>query len=288
MSMPNATEVYRQSKAAFKQWDSDWTRNCGLNRPFIKNSMDEIRGEGENRSILAVAYGPSLGKNLSSLKTLQDMIPIICADKAFKTLMANGIKPKYIVVADANVNYKKYGEGVDSSGTAMIINVCGNHEWVKNWKGKIYFYVNTDNLGTQFKYSKLTGINDFISAASNVGNAVVVILREILRYQQILFVGYDYSWSSQYYGDEENQEKKYYMNHMKMVDFDNNLVSTSMNLDFSCRWLLTYLTRFRMNVVNLSGQGILDHRLMGVPVSTNFRHGEMDSLVESVKGGKLT
>lgn len=283
--IPDEYEVYRQSKAALKQWDADWTKNCGLNKPFMKNKMDEIIGTGMGRPVLAVAYGSSLKDKFAQVKELSEKMDTICVDKAFKSLVEHGIYPTYVVVADANVNYENYGKDVDSSKSSLIINVCGNHEWVKNWKGKVYFYVNIDNIGTQHKYSKITGVKDFIPAASNVGNAMIVICHVLFKYSQIFLLGYDYSWKSDglYYGNEQNDDKKFSMNHMKLLDINDNLVCCSSNLDFSCRWLLTYMTRYKINSINLSGQGVLDHRLMNIPISPYFRHGNINSLVDFYK-----
>jgi len=282
---PDEYEVYRQSKAAFKQWDKDWTKNCKLNKPYYTRKLTEIAGIGHGKPVIAVAYGSSLKNKFEQLKFLQKHFDIICVDKAFKSLVQHGIYPKYVVIADANVKYEDYGEGVDSSKSYLIINACGNHEWVKNWENKVFFYINIDNIGTQHKYSKITGVQEFIPAASNVGNATIVLCKVVLQYSQVFLLGYDFSWASHglYYGNEQNKDKKFNMNHIKVLDINDNIVSTSTNLDFSCRWLLTYMNRFRMNAINLCEQGVLDYHIMNVPPHPYFRHGKIDKLVNLIK-----
>ena len=50
---PDEYEVYRQSKAAFKQWDKDWTNNCLLNKPYYKTKLTDLAGIGKNRGVIA-------------------------------------------------------------------------------------------------------------------------------------------------------------------------------------------------------------------------------------------
>jgi len=138
---------------------------------------------------------------------------------------------------------------------------------VAYWKNDIYFFINKDNISSQDIYMALTDYDYCIPAASNVGNALVVLAHEVFKFKRIFLFAYDYSWSEKkYYGGSDEvssasgpgKRKKYNMNHMRLLDAYGKMVSTSVNLSFSARWLMSYIMAGRVPVLNCTGSGIVD------------------------------
>jgi hypothetical protein len=272
--VPTVEETYRQSRGALKQWGDQWRENSKYSKSVVESGkgfgISKLRGLGINKYCIAVAYGPSLRNAYEYLRILKafNNFEIICVDKAFHALMDNGIIPDYCLVADANVNWEKYGEKWDTAKTKLIANVNANPKWGENWDNTVYYFVNKDNIGTEHIFSEISGVTDIIMAASNVGNSIIVVGHSIFKYDKYFLIGYDFCWGykEQYYGNEENLEKRNNMNHLQILDNNYRLVCTSVNLQFSAKWLATYIMAEKPQVINCS-PGILQ-----IPIRTDLKN----------------
>lgn len=258
-------EVRQQSEAAFGQWKEQWEKNSKFNGEIYKrdgNSHKDLLNHGIGRQLLVVATGYSLEREIDTIKQYRDKCDIACVDKSFGVLMDHGIKPDFVVIADANVSYSDWAERhiEQTEGVTLIANVNCNTEWTKNWKGKIIFYVNKDNIETEKIYMELSGCRELIPASSNVGNTVVVFFGQVCNYDRYLLIGYDYSWApgTNYYAFNDN-DKRYWMRHMFAIGITGELCYTSQNLHFSARWLVEYIQKSMgaKPVFNCSGAGVL-------------------------------
>lgn len=258
-------EVRQQSEAAFGQWKEIWEKNSKHNGEIYKrdgNSHKDLLNHGIGRQLLCIATGRSLETSIDTIKEYRDRCDIACVDKSFGILMDHGIRPDFVVIADANVSYEEWaGRHIEATeGITLIANVNANTSWTDNWKGKIIFYVNKDNIKTEEIYMEYSGCRELIPASSNVGNTVVVFFAQICNYDRYLFVGYDYSWApgENYYAFNDN-EKRHWMRHMFAIGVDGKLAYTSSNLNFSARWLVEFCQKqmsFKQ-FFNCSGSGVL-------------------------------
>lgn len=263
--MLSEQEVLNQSRSAFRQWGETWDKHARINGEIHKEqgtSHRDLLYSGAGKTALCIANGPSFEDKIGMIKKYEDNIDIICVDKCFGKLLENGIKPKYVFLADAGISYEKYCKPYDTSGICLITNVTANVEWTQNWEGKIYFYVNKDNIKTEERYSAISGCYDSIPASSNVGNSVVVFSTQIMGYDKYILLGYDYCWGPEdkYYAFEDN-DKRYWMSHINMIDKIGRLVYTSNNLVFSARWMGDFVNNVLrprgIKIVDCSGKGIL-------------------------------
>lgn len=254
-------EIEKQSWAAFNQWKRDWLNNTKHNKDFIKTSLyGDLRGIGRGKSLIICANGPSLAKHFKILKDNRSLFHISCVDKAFKPLMDNGIKPDYVCLADANVSYEKHCKGLDTENVALLSNVCGQKDWVANWKGPIFFYINRDSIKSEEYFMAISGYGELIPAASNVSNALLMLAYFVLQYDWNFLTGYDYSWKlGTYYSDEsENNKKECWMASQLYSDIKGELMRTSSNLVFSARWISDFFKSLQIkNYINCSDQGLL-------------------------------
>jgi len=263
-------EVLAQSRAAMAQWQQTWDANSAENGKRYKadgNSHQDLLFAGAGKTMLCIGLGPSFEHKIDIIKKYcvdNPAVEIGCVDKAFGLLLDHGVKAKYVFIADAGIGPEWIEPYMDKTeGVNLIANVNANPAWTLPWKGKVYFFVNKDNIQTEVRYSGISGCYEQIPASSNVGNTVLVFSTQILGYDQYILVGYDYCWydSDNYYAFNDSV-KRYWMRHMTIIDPFGNIGNTSQNLYFSARWLKDFhdiqLKHHRIKAYNCSGQGVLE------------------------------
>jgi hypothetical protein len=267
-------EVLNQSRMAMKQWESTWREHSRLNGDIYKKNMTshkELLGVGVGKKMLIIGNGPSFENKIEDIKKYKtDDLDIMTIDKCFGSALNNNIKVNYVMIADAGISYEKYCEPwIDKTNDIILIcNVNANPKWAANWKGKIYFYVNKDNIKSEEIFMPISGCHETIPAASNVGNAAVVFATQIFGYDEYLLIGYDYGWRDQdnYYAFEDSI-KRNWMKHNFIIDNLGNFIYSSQNLVFSAKWLNDFFQMVckqrGIKIFNLSGIGISK-----IPIST--------------------
>lgn len=268
MLKPDA--IRKQSESAIGQWGPQWRKHAKIHSKFEMKPLSDFRNTGIGKSLLLVANGYSLEQEIETIKENQENVDIMVCDKALGHLLENGVVPKYVLLCDANVSYEKYLEKwKDKVGDIILFsNVCANPEWTKEkWKD-IYFFNNQDVLGSEKEFSKLSGCQNFIPAATNVSNAMVVFATQATNeakdnffgYDKILLIGFDYSWTpdGNYYAfDYEGGGKRFYMKHVFLLNTNGRHAYSSNNLLFSAKWLEDYINVFGLRVVNCSDSTVL-------------------------------
>ncbi|MDY6888136.1 MAG: 6-hydroxymethylpterin diphosphokinase MptE-like protein [Pseudomonadota bacterium] len=283
-------EVLKQSQNAFRQWGDKWKEHAKINGKLYKENgwiIKELLNQGLGKSLLCVGFGPSLEKSIELIKKYRNNVDIACVDKAFHKLLEYDIVPDYVFVADAGIDYERWGRPAEeySKDVILLSNVTANPEWAANWKGRVYFYVNKDNIQSEAIFSPLSGCKEVIPAASNVGNSIVVFGTHVLGYDKYFLVGYDSAWGvdDNYYayntGDINCGNKRYWMSHLSMTDYEGKLVNTSSNLLFTARWLADYCNIFarHIKIFNCSGGGIL-----------SIRKGNLEKKLRTARTRKLS
>ena len=258
-------ETIAQSKGALKQWEPTWIINSMANGETYRRQgtkHKDLLMKGTGKTVVIIGMGHSFEDQINTLKEYRQYVEICVVDKGFRDLLRHGITPDYVMVADAGISYEKYCEPYipSTDKVTLISSVTANPKWAENWKGKVYFYVNKDNIFTEVKFAKISGCYEAIPAASNVGNASVVFMTQILGYDTYLFLGWDHCWGFEdsYYAFEDNEEKRGYMHHMDLVDSRGKWAMTSSNLQFSAKWLGHYASQVpHLNFQNCSG-GIIE------------------------------
>lgn len=269
--MPSKEEILNQSKNAYGQWAPQWREHCKRHKKFEMKSLNNFQGSGVGKAILCVANGYSLEKNIDTIKENQHKVDILACDKTLGHLINHGIKPTYMMLADANVSYEKYMKPYEDQlqDTILFSNVCANPEWTHNgnWKD-ICFYVNKDIINSEIEFSQLSGCGNIICAGTNVSNAQIILLtqsdekgkRNFFGYDKMILIGFDYSWTSEkYYAfDHTGDGKDNYMRHIYLINNSGQYCFSSENLLFSSRWLADYIRIYELPVVQCSGNSILN------------------------------
>lgn len=262
--------IQRQSEQAYNQWCEQWRVQAKYHSKHEMKLLEDFQNVGVGRAIVCLGNGFSFEEEIETIKKHQGNVDILVCDKTLGACLDHGISPTYVMVCDANVNYEKYMEPWKDQlqDTILFSNVCANPKWTDNgnWKDT-YFFVNMDILKSEKEFMGLSGCENVIPAATNVSNAMVVLLtqsanegrRNFFGYDKILLVGYDYSWQEgKYYAfDSNGGGKDNYMRHVYLFDRGGNYVFTSNNLAFSARWLDKYIKSFNLPVVVCSKRTIL-------------------------------
>ncbi len=277
-------EVLEQSRTAFKQWGDEWLSHARRNGRMFKErglTFQDVFLEGTGKVLVLIAQGPSLEKQIETLKKYRGNVDVMCVDKAIGDLVRHDIIPDYVIICDAGIDYKMWCEPyLDKlKDSTLCQSVTANPLWAENWPGRIIFFVNKDNINTQDIYTKESGCQDMIPAGSNVGNSSLIFSSHVLGYDQYLLIGYDYCWfpDGSYYAfdpkrkgkynttdplDSGTNIKRYWMKHMAILDGHGRIGYTSQNLLFSARWLADFyqdVHRYHQTeIYNCSGQGILN------------------------------
>lgn len=277
------SQVLEQSKAAYNQWCVQWRAHAKAHASDKHKSLVDFQNTGIGRAVVCVANGFSFEENIEALRAVHPNVDIICCDKTLGHLLDHGIRPKFCLVADANVNYEKYLKPWEDKlgSTILLMNVCANPKWSQNgnWKDQ-YFYACKDILGSEREFMALSGCPNAIAAGTNVSNALVIMMtqcdhsgrRNWFGYDKILLVGFDYSWrfNGKYYAfDEAGGGKEGYMCHQYIRLPSGEFGYTSGNLYFSAQWLNQYVRQYNLPVVNCT-----PHSLLGLKVGELSEHGE--------------
>ena len=272
--------IQTQSLLAFNAWKTLWIKNCKANKEKIKTSHKDFLGRFKGKRAFLFAYGPSFKANIEEFKAKYQSQPDIivgCVDKAFRPLVALGVIPDYVLVADGSVDAGEWLSGISVETlkkTILIANVYCSPAWPEMWckhnlEHSILWYLNKDNIectknnkcGTAEYFAPICGYNEIIEAGSNVGNSLVIFANKIFGSKELFLYAYDYCWRhGEYYGVEAHQ-KRYLTPSFRVVDNCKELAFSTMNMEFSAKWLDSYIifVRRMYGVVtkNLTGRGIL-------------------------------
>lgn len=297
-------DIQAQSERAYKQWAPQWREHAKIHSKYPMKNLDVFENSGIGKAALCVANGYSLEEEIETIKKYQHNVDIICCDKSLRHLIANGIRPKFCLVADANVSYDKYLADIkdELQDTILIANVCANPTWTEkgNWKDR-YFFCVMDVLESQKEWQAISGCPNVIPAGTNVSNSLVIFLtqcdnsgrKNFFAYDKILLIGFDYSWranGSYYAFDKDGNGKSNYMRHTYLMDMARNQVCSSNNLIFSARWLDQYVNAFKLPVVQCTRSTVLGSKYMGVlaeQMQYSFRQEDSAKVREMVSMRKM-
>lgn len=262
-------EVINQSKTVFNQFgQSLWIPNAKKNVELKFKDANELISCGIGKVMVLVGMGASLEEQVDVLKKYRDRCDICVCDKGFGPLLEHGIKADYVFLCDASIPFRHIEPYIDQTeGVALIATPYANPEWTKNWKGQRYFFVMRDAIESEQHFSKIFGDIRGIPAGSNVSNGMLSFFagcdefndKNWAGYEKYLLIGYDYSWpvNGNYYAWANPKPKRNYMLHRTILDHKLRPAFTSENLYFSAKWMVSYLSKFSIPVVNCGDRGLL-------------------------------
>jgi hypothetical protein len=285
--MLSQKEVLKQSMGAMKQWEGTWRSHAKRNGDIMRKkglSNQRIYGHGLGKKAVCVAYSSSLEYHVNELKIKNEAVDILCVDKAMGYLIDHDVIPNFVYLADAGIDYDRWCKPWinKTENICLLMNVTANPIWAENWKGKIIFFVNQDNIKTEEIFAPISGCREFVKASSNVGNSILVHATTYLLYDEYYLLGYDSSWgqNDNYYCGEDS-DKRWYMNHHQLINTEGELVCTSQNLLFTARWLSDFINAIivpqKKKIYKLHKGGLI-----------NIPYRNLTKLLEKTKQRELT
>ena len=112
--------------ATISRFEKLWLRNITNNTETIIHSpgVNEFKHHFQGAKAVIVGAGPSLTKNIATLKVCQEDITIIAVDTVYKTLLQHGITPTIVVVVDPQKINSKYIENISQTDIEKSIFVA--------------------------------------------------------------------------------------------------------------------------------------------------------------------
>jgi len=222
-----------------------WKDNAMANHETFKKHgwATEFQDSHEGQTVIMLGGSPSMKKQFDKLRGLQNDPDFVMVgiSSGLKILLENGIKPKYVMIADADPAIARFWEGMDMEMTkdiTLIANLCTAPNMIETWKGDIKFvgiFTDNDRLEKKIKkkYKPVNGIGHFFPALGsqyNIGSAMAYL---VFGARVVIFVGNELSFptrESTYYADRKDVKdswerrpqvdiygKTVYTNHMFMA-----------------------------------------------------------------------
>lgn len=186
-----------------KLWEDNYYRNITMGhfseertKPvmFLVNTR-----KYSNVPVVLVAAGPSLDKNICYLKDKQQNCIIVCADVVLFKLLENGIKPDFVVNVDPHESITRFFENLDTKDLTFVCPTTTNPKTIQSWKGRIFYYNQTDILGTP-KGDTLKRITRSTEKWGSILNryfvgATMLQFSTVFNPSQVILLGYDFAYT---------------------------------------------------------------------------------------------
>ncbi|NFN92753.1 motility associated factor glycosyltransferase family protein [Clostridium botulinum] len=206
------------------------------NLKYISESLtiNEFKNKFNGFTAVLVSAGPSLEKNISELKTLNDNVIIICGNRTLKPLIDNGIKPHFMCAIDfSEPIYQMCSQYMDKC-IPLVFTETTNNTLVKNQIGKkIFFQCGASK--TNIKNIIFKDVDKLYS-----GGSVAHTCMDFARYlgcDKIIFIGQDLAYTNdKHHADITNikydDEVNYYCNLIEVEGIFGDKIYTSLSLKY--------------------------------------------------------
>jgi len=193
--------------------------NISAVKTYLTNALTNILAIVDNPPIkrlfgrfrkvpgIVISAGPSLDKNIGTLRVLEKHAVLICVDTALGPLHRSGVRPHLVVAGDPSEANFRHLQGLGETGAALVAEPMTHPRIVSEFIGD-KFIMSFDEV----LMKKLAGlIGDFgvIKAWGSISTGAFDLARR-LGCDPIIFVGQDLSFSSgRYYAHGTYQEERW-------------------------------------------------------------------------------
>ena len=153
-------------------------------------------GRYKNVPLVIVSAGPSLDRNIHELRGMEDRCFLLAADTALRPLLAAGVVPHAIIMADPSTLNARHVNGVIPESTWLIAEQAVQRSALRSASRRMLFSVGLfpDSLLAKFGLAKST-----LDAWGSVATAALDLACR-MGANPIIFTGQDfaYSWDREY------------------------------------------------------------------------------------------
>ena len=232
---------------------------------ILKNSIS-IWDLGEHLprdvTVIIVAAGPSLTKNVDLLKLAKGKSIIMAVDRAYETLIDHGIEPDFVVLLDPRKPLSYCGNRKGFK-TPLLCKLEGSPEIMVNHKGKKVIYDQVDYITNIYNLLNKKFYN--IGNGGSVTTAAFSICAN-LGFERIAFIGLDLAFQGEQSHSGNIQEiNQNIFNEFLVDDIEGNKVRTRDDWYAFLNWfelVITQLTDIEVIDATEGGAKIAGTRIM--------------------------
>ncbi len=265
-----------------------WANNIMKNTPFVLSgyNMADFKDIFKGKPIIIVSAGPSLNKNIDSLKKVKGSIPIICVFVAAKALISKGIVPDIIISTDAI----QKGMNDDYAGIPMAYVPVVSPEFVKAHSGKKIILTTLFEGYFPAIFKKFGKKLDFISSGGSVA-CTAAAFAVYMGAETVILMGQDLAYTNNMYHAEGTAHKKETMDSVDrpkllVPDSSGGEVYTDQVMYSYIVWFEEYIDRINTHFVDATEGGALIKGTEVLSAEETFKkYGErtdVDAVLNSV------
>ncbi len=152
----------------------------------------EFKDRFKNRTAVVVSAGPTLDRNIETLKKYRDNIVLITVGTAMKTLNAHNITPDFLCIIEAN-DCSKQIQGLDLSEVNFITEPYANPNLRKFEFKNTYSHI-SQNLPINEFWKEIAGLNTDEYWSKGTVSYTALNVARILGCSKIVLVGQDLAY----------------------------------------------------------------------------------------------
>lgn len=201
-----------------------WVSNAKANKSRLKDygwACEAFQGKHKGRASVLLGASPAIRNQVDKLRELQhsDDFVFIGITSGLEFMVSNGIRPQYVMIADADPKMARFWEKLDPNATkdsTLIASVCTHPDMLDKWKGDIKFlciYTDNEKLNRNLRkwYGDVNGTGAFFHAISSQYNTGAAFALTVFETQILIFVGNEAGFKdmeARYYADREDHKDK--------------------------------------------------------------------------------
>ncbi len=205
-----------------------WLDNARSNIKRVVKSgwaCSEYQEKHEGKIALLLGGSPAITKQFDQIRGLQhdkDFV-LVGITSNIRMLLNNGIRPEFVMIADADPAMTRFWDGMDleqTKGINLIANLCTHPDMLNKWKGNIkYLAIHTDVKElVKLMKQRYNPVNDCgalfpaVSSQYNVGAAFAYL---VLGCRTLIFVGNELGFPDKeapYYPDRKDYKDAWVRN----------------------------------------------------------------------------
>ena len=166
--------------------------NFRENIKHCRHDIDSLKSDFEDMDAIIVAAGPSLDKNIECLKKSKHKQIIIAVGTVFRKLISKGIRPDFVIIADAQENVERQFDGLFECDIKVLILSTAYMGIAKKYKGEKFILYQEDYKEAE-RLAGEEGQILFASGGSVSTTALDVCIR--MGCSSITFVGLDLAYT---------------------------------------------------------------------------------------------
>ena len=238
--------VNKVSENTGEYYERLWLNNARANKRLVKQygwASDAFQGIHKGKTSVLLGASPAIKSQIETLKELREdpQFVFLGISSNFQYLIEKGLRPEYVMVADADPVIEKHYADTDFSktrGITLIANVCAHNDLIKKWQGPIRFLAIYSTLKRMDKklnkwFAPLNGCGHFFAGLMSQYNTAAAVAFTLFETSILIFVGNELSFSTEdstYYVDRKDLKdawerkpqidihgNKVYTNHMLMT-----------------------------------------------------------------------